>query len=325
VVWARSPALHFVALGALLFVVDRLEWLPGAEDARDPSLVITAERTSALRRDWLSRTGRWPSSAEVEASIEREIDDELLYREARRLGIQHSDSLVRRRLIRNMGFVSGGRDDPEQLLREALGLGMDRADLVVRRRLIQRLKLRVAAEARRGSVGDAELLDYLDRHAFEFGEPLRVRAAHVYLSRDRRGARLDADARALREDLSVRSVGPDRAAELGDFFLHGNELPSQSERELALKFGTGFASEVVRLPTGGWHGPVSSSYGKHFVWVRAREPWQPAQLEAVRGEVREALLTQRAERALAALLERLRRDRPIRVARSGEEIVARNR
>jgi hypothetical protein len=317
--WARKPALHFIVLGAGMFAIDRLELSPPWESrsgGSEPALVITAERVATLRRDRLSRTGRLPSSAETDALIQNEIDDELLVREARRLGFERSDPLVRRRLVRNMGFVLAGSHDSDDLFREALGMEMDRTDLVVRRRLIQKLQLSTATEARLAPATDAELLEYLQRHALEFSEPRRVQFVHVYLSRDRRGAELEADTSELHDELRHGSVGPENATEFGDPFLHGHDLPPQSEREIAMKFGAEFAREVSQLPEGSWRGPIVSSYGKHLVWIQARHPRQPAQLEVVRGEVREALLTERAELAFAELLKRLRGSRSVRVERS---------
>lgn len=312
---ARSPALHFVVLGLLMFAIDRLEPFHQegiGSSAPDAALVITAERISALARDWRSRTGLWPSPEATDALIQKEVDDELLVREARRLGFQRSDPIVRRRLTRNIGFALGESGE-EAAFREALTLGMDRTDLVVRRRLIQKLELRAAAEARLAPVSDEDLLDYLQRHPSEFSRPASVWLAHVYFSRDRRGSHLEADAIALQEALRIGSVGPEHAAEFGDPFLHGNTLPPQSEAELALKFGRGFAREAMGLARGGWHGPIPSSHGSHLVWVRAHQPRRPAKLPGVRSAVREALLAERAELARSGLLARLRDAAPIRV------------
>ena len=57
---------------------------------------------------------------------------------------------------------------------------------------------------------------------------------------------------------------------------------------------------------GHWAAPLPSSYGLHLVWVHEKEPERAMELEAVRSQVREALLAERGDAALEAELERLR-------------------
>ena len=227
--WLAQPLVHFVAIGGLLFALDRL----AQDEQAEPAITITPERIAELREDWLARAGRLPSAAELEALVEREVDEELLLREARRLGFQRSDPLVRRRLVQNMRFVSsddGG--DPDTLLSQALALGMDRKDLVVRRRLVQKMELGAFAAARTREPSEPELREFLARYPERFSEPARVRLSHVYLSRDRRGDELGAASRRLLARLADGYPSPERAPALGDPFLAGHDLPLLSEREL---------------------------------------------------------------------------------------------
>jgi hypothetical protein len=212
--WLRLPVLHFAAIGALLFTLEAQvlgSARVGAGGGRGEPVVISAQRVAELRRDWLARAGRLPTQAELRALVGAAVDDELLLREARERGLHRSDPIVRRRLVRNLRFLS---DDPsrsdQELLREALALGMDRTDLVVRRRLIQKMKL--MAQAAAAEPTRAELEAFLARNRERFTQPARVRISHVYLSRDRRGDSLEADARALFDRLIAGSVGPQGAS-----------------------------------------------------------------------------------------------------------------
>ena len=117
--WSREPVVHFVAIGALLFGLKTFA-LESPSRAfvgeGSPPAVISAARVAELRRDWLARTGTFPSARALEALIQAEIDDEVLMLEARRLGVHRSDPIVQRRLLRNMSFLDGeGRSGPPRI------------------------------------------------------------------------------------------------------------------------------------------------------------------------------------------------------------------
>ncbi len=307
-VWLRTPALHFLVIGGLLFAGESLLRGGSRADERD-SVVISAARVEQVRQSWRSSTGRLPGDVQLAGLLQAEIDDALLLRAARELDLQHHDPVVRRRLVQNLRFVGegdpeSGEESDEALFQQALALGMDRSDTVVRRRLIQRMKLLAKAQAVEPTA--RELADHLALHADRYRKPEQVRLSHVYLSRDRRGDGVEADARRLLGELRRDGTDPEAAAERGDPFLLRHQLPLQSQRELARALGPEFAEQAFALETGSWQGPVDSSYGLHLVWLHEREPSRPASIESVESEIRDALLHQREQETLARELERLR-------------------
>jgi peptidyl-prolyl cis-trans isomerase C len=287
--WLRAPGVHFAALGALVFAVESWRAVEAAPAATDASALS---------------------------------DEELLEREARRLGLDRDDSGIRRRLVRNLRFLGEGTARDEQAdYEEALALGLDDSDLVVRRRLVQRLELHALAWARASEPTDAELAALLVREPDRFALPERVRLTHVFLSRDRHGAGLEAADRALGRRLASlapeltagpgkrsvqRAAGERSPLELGDPFLLGAQLPPRTLGELAASFGGAFARAVAALPPGRWSGPIASSYGLHRVFVQERTPGRAARLEEVRSALREAVFAERAEAVLADWLRQLR-------------------
>ena len=99
--WTREPLVHFLVAGFALFVA--LTWSGGG--AVDPaSRVIDVDReTQAQLALQFERTmGRAPTDAELDAAIETFVRDEVLYREALRLGLDQGDAVVRRRLVTKM-------------------------------------------------------------------------------------------------------------------------------------------------------------------------------------------------------------------------------
>jgi hypothetical protein len=224
-------------------------------------------------------------------------DDALLVREALARGYHESDDVVRRRLAQNLRFARPDeRRGEDALVADAIRLGMHESDLVVRRRLAQKMRLLLAEPARDAEPSEAELAAWLAAHPERFTEPERVTLAQLYFR----------DAARARGALPALASGEAPTPGLGDPLALPRELPSHSRAELAARFGPAFADAAFAAPDGRWHGPVASSYGAHLVKVRARTPARVSPLAAVRSEVREALLAERADAAVRAGIAALR-------------------
>lgn len=266
------PLLHFAAIGALLFAAER--WI-----AARPVPAAPAARVAT--------------------------DEDLLVREARRLGLDRADPVVRARLVRNLR-TTDEESSSDALYREALALGMDQSDFVVRRRLGERMEARLRAAGADAPIPEPALRAYYDEHISVWTTPEALEIAHVFFSRARRGAAAEADARTALDLLRAARVGPDQGPALGDPFLLGSQLPARTGAALARDLGPRFAEAVGRLEPGAWSEPIASSYGVHLVWVRARLPARSEPFEAVRGQVEDSLRTERGDAALRAGIEALR-------------------
>lgn len=105
---ARHPLTHFAIGGALLFALSSTPSDPGEvalDGARVERLVEERARRDGVAADATLR-------AEVLAQL---VDDELLVREARRLGLDLDDAILRRRLMQKAMFVAedlGGASRP---------------------------------------------------------------------------------------------------------------------------------------------------------------------------------------------------------------------
>lgn len=303
--WLRAPGLHFVLLGSALFLL-RTAWLPDDPPEADLLRVSLAQQRELAQR-LSQQIGRPPTGEELEAAVEDWIDEELLFRQALALGWNRSDPVVQRRLLQNQRFLESGEEaEPQELLDEAFRLGMDRSDVVVRRRLVERVRLALTARVRQAQPPDAALAALLQQQPERFRQPARLRLAQVFLSRDRRGDGLEADARNLLAAIRRSGEGPEQAARRGDPFPLPTELPLWSEAELASRLGADFARAVQALPLERWEGPVTSAYGAHLVWLRERRAGRPASLEEARRELQALWREQQERSALRAALAKLR-------------------
>lgn len=307
----RSPLLHFLLLGALLYGLQAASSLIVA-----PRSVVEVRRSDVRARieRFASEMGRMPD-AEERVALEREAVEEALWlEEAWAIGLPHLDPIVQRRLVMNMRFLESGTRSgvgtahatDEALLQRALELGLAHSDPVVERRLIDRVQARVRDAVWARPIDEAALaLHYRETEA-RWREPMRLDLTHVYLSRDRRGDALKAEARALLARLRGETIVPAVAVAQGDPFLAGHRLRAAAPARLAARLGPVFETGVRDAPVGVWVGPIESAYGLHAVWIHERTPERAPALAAIRPRVVADWREAEARRALRAHLDRRR-------------------
>jgi hypothetical protein len=224
-----------------------------------------------VRAEFVRQTGVPPTPAEDAALLARELDDEVLFREALARGLDRDDPSIRARLIEKMRFLHGGEHATatrDALLREARALDLGREDAVVRRSLVERMRLLARRAIPHGAPDDAVLQAYLEDHAERYRQPGRTRVTQVFLDRARRGAALERDAAALLALL--RSAAPPGPDTIGDPLPIVGISGAVADRDLVTLFGAAVAARLLAGEPGEWTRPARSAYGMHLVRVDAR-------------------------------------------------------
>lgn len=268
--WWRQPLVHFLGVGALLFVVD-LRLNPPADSDAPPQIEATQELRGALQTAWSQQHGKPLSDAELSKLVEGWTRDEALYR-------------------------------------EALRLGLDRGDTIVRRRLVQKLEFLLKSTIQVDDPGDEALEAWFLAHADDYRQPTRTSFTHLYFSRARRGEAAHGDAaQALARVGSDPSVDPGTAPP-ADPFMGPAQLTLATQARVNRDFGGAFAAALSELEVGAWAGPIESSYGHHLVHVSERQAARPARLEERRAEVltdwHEQARKDKIQEAIAAIVAR---------------------
>jgi parvulin-like peptidyl-prolyl isomerase len=192
----------------------------------------------------------------------------------------------------------------EMATREARGMGLDRGDTVIRRRLRQKLEFLVEDAAEAVPPSDAELQEWLDTHPETYQREPQVAFRQVFLSPDRRGESVERDAKSLLARLE--GAGPDADIEsLGDSIMLPSDIDLAPLGSTSRTFGNEFAALLAEIEPGQWAGPIPSGYGLHLVYVRERTPGQTPELTDVRDAVARDLLTNRRKEQLETMYERL--------------------
>jgi peptidyl-prolyl cis-trans isomerase C len=260
----REPLVHFVLLGAILFSLNHaLE-----ERTRFNRVTVTKDQVDRLANNYRLQFGDFPSSSQLETLVNKYIDEEILYREALKLGLDREDEIVRRRLVQKYEF-----------LRQDLSTSQGPTN--------------------------AQLEDYHRRHLDQYRLPERVTFTQVYFSVDHRG---DEGARRAAEALasSLNRRGITRAVDQGDRFPGPDDFTSLSQEELVRVFGEdGLAQDIFGVEPKRWSAPLRSGYGWHTLYVSLREPARRPAFAEVRDRVEqdciESMRAQRNAQGLASL------------------------
>jgi hypothetical protein len=220
---AAEPMAQFLLIGAGLFL------LHAAVRSREPvgEIRVSQGQLASLaalhERAWM----RPPTTKELEGLMEGWIREEAAEREARAMGLDRNDPVIRRRLRQMLEFLSEQRADQRQ---------PSQADL-------QRW-----------------LRDHLDRYrrdpAYTFEQ--------VFLDPSSSAEPPERRASALLARLN--GVAPPDPAGLGDpLLLLEPRFEALPGREVERLFGREFAAALARLQPGAWVGPLQSGYGEHLV------------------------------------------------------------
>jgi len=143
----REPLVHFLVIGAVLFVIFDLR--QGDSGETENLIVISSGQvdqfSAQFERTWI----RPPTDAELAALVEGYIRDEVYYREARAMGLDENDGVVRQRMRLKLEF----------LLEDIAGAA---------------------------SPDDEQLTEFMLRHPDRFQIEPRVSFTQVYLNPDKR-------------------------------------------------------------------------------------------------------------------------------------------
>ena len=155
----REPLVHFLAIGAALFVLNGFINGPD-EGPTGETITISEGRVNQIAESFILLSGRLPTREEVESLVDDFVSEEVGYREAVAMGIDADDTIVRRRMRQKLEFLiedGAASDQPTQ----------------------------------------AEMQAWLDKHADQYHLPERRAFRQVLVSADKRGAGAARDAETI--------------------------------------------------------------------------------------------------------------------------------
>jgi peptidyl-prolyl cis-trans isomerase C len=223
----QNPLLHFLLLGAGLFL---LYQLVRPDASADDIIILDDEAVSRSVGIFQKEWGRQPSREELKGLLESQIKQEVFYRQALKMNLDHNDELIKRRMQQKLSFITS-----------------DLASL--------------------STPSEDSLRVYYQQHSVRYQLPAKVRFSQWYFNPDRRSDPL-ADAVEMRKSLQSQGMPQDDTAG-GDSFVFTVAGEPVALPDLERQMGHAFADTLMKLPTGSWQGPVLSGFGVHLVYVHA--------------------------------------------------------
>jgi hypothetical protein len=241
----REPLLHFIVLGAALFLI----WPFIGDRVASPSNEIVISPSEMQRAIDIFREThmRPPTQDELAGLVEDQIHTEVYYR-------------------------------------EGIALGLDRDDEIIRRRVVQKLEFMTQDTAGQTAPSDAELQRYLDSHPEDFGGETQLVFSQIYLDPERHGAAIEQDAARLLTQLNSGDGRLNYGID-SDLLPIPNDFEATPLHVIGSTFGSDFAQAIAPLKPGQWAGPIRSGYGLHLVLVRERRDATPPLLAQVHDAV----------------------------------------
>ena len=257
----REPLLHFVVIAAALFFL--YDWRHQATmPTAAHEIVLTEDDLAQMTLPMMAQGYAPPSPEQMDALIQTKVREEVMYREALAMGLDHEDTIIKRRLVQKMDFLA----EDLSALREPT---------------------------------ENELRDWLAAHPGDFAFPARISLHHFFFSFDEHGADTERMARAAYAGVEGQPAEYNEVS--ADIFMFQDTYVDKTFAQLAAVFGTPFAATAFNLQPGIWSAPVESGYGWHLVFVDVLTPERLPEYEEVSAEVRmQWLAKQRSEFKQAA-------------------------
>jgi parvulin-like peptidyl-prolyl isomerase len=227
----KEPLLHFLLLGGLLYFLNSR--YQDQRHQHDREIVIDANRVNLIKQGFKNQTGHTPTDLQLNGMIDAFIKEEVSYREAKKMGLDKDDEIIRRRLSQKFNFLQ--------------------TDL-----------LNISEPS------EEVLRSFYQNNTSLFIQVARVSFSHLYFSTDNSNDSL-AKQRAMRVladiNANVRSV-----TEKADPFPLQSTFALQTLQDIIQNFGDKpIVKALFEVPINQWTGPIRSGYGWHLVSVSQRD------------------------------------------------------
>jgi hypothetical protein len=260
-----EPLTHFLIAGLLIFACGSLY----QRQTSEYRIVVTPQHVAQIASNYTLQFGKAPDPKTLEELIQRDVDDEMLFRDGLAMKLDQDDEIVRHRVMQKTQFLMSDLNPPAEPT-------------------------------------EAQLQAYYQAHASAYVPAPQASFTHIYFSADN-GADAQAQARALAV-LHTLPAGVTRAPDKGDAFPDLYDFSSYEPEQVERVFGqTPFAQAVFTAPVGRWSGPFRSGYGWHLIYVAARAAPALPPLADVRDRVRGDYMQDASDAANKAAFEALAR------------------
>jgi hypothetical protein len=257
----KNPIVYFFVLGFVVFGLHSFLNMETNEQNDDPfTIEVTSADIEWLRSSWESRMQRKPTPDELNGLVDNYIREEILAREAYKVGLDEQDLVIKRRLVQKMTFVFE-----------------DLAEAV--------------------EPTEEELLEYAQNNQETYLVPEMISFTHIYFNPDKRKD-VVSDAEKILRQLQAGDTSEEEALVLGDAIMLDASYFQMTHQSVAGVFGLAFAVDLTALEGEGWRGPIGSSFGLHIVRINDRSEARMPEFASLRERVRYDFMYDRKKKVI---------------------------
>ncbi|MDA0348980.1 MAG: peptidylprolyl isomerase [Verrucomicrobia bacterium] len=242
----KEPLLHFLVIGLILFGIlnsiekDKAKLAANHIEVSKEALTRYLEfRAKIIQPEAFAEKLDRLSKDELQALIDNFVREEVLFREARTLGLDKDDFGARQRLIQQLEFINQG----------------------IVSSIIQ--------------LSENDLRTFLEFNQARYIEPTRITFTHVFFNTQQEGSEKAFEkAQELLSKLNATPPVPfEKAPAFGDRFLFHQNYVGKDSAEIKSHFGAEMQMQLFDLNPNEteWRGPFNSNYGSHLVLLTKKD------------------------------------------------------
>jgi peptidyl-prolyl cis-trans isomerase C len=242
----REPLLHFIIIGAFLFLLSG--WVDSKRKQANQQIAIDTNVVERMTNQYQQQMGKPLGEDGLNAMINQYIQNEIYYREALKLGLENDDEIIRRRLSQKYVFLLIDNTIPK-------------------------------------TPSDEELKKYYSNNLSLFRDSGRLTFTHIYFSPDIDGID-GAKKRAEQAYKKINASNIEVASQIGDSFLLEKRYTNATQMDVKRNFGdSAFTDSIFKMPLHHWSHPIESGYGWHLIYVENINQAVEAPFELIKNEV----------------------------------------
>ena len=242
----KEPLFKFLIISIGIYIVYGFYGIRDEDTlAKDNTVIITTQEIDIMAFMWEQRYNKKPTEEELQKLISTRVKETVLYEEAKKMGLDKDDVVIKRRVVLQFRNLIEGLINP----------------------------LNPAEE---------ELTTYFQENIDHYISDEVISMTQIFFDPDKRDEETLIDAERTLVELQSRKSLPDSFDTYGDNFMLANVYTDISPLELRKYFGSGFTESVLQLEPNIWAGPVLSGYGTHLVYINKRQKSEAPTLDEVK-------------------------------------------
>ena len=245
----KEPLIKFLIISVLIYVTYSFYGRRDAETlAKENTITITANEIAIMEFGWQQRYNRNPTDVELQRLIDTRIKESVLYEEAKKMGLDKDDVVLKRRVVLQFrNLIEGLISAPEP--------------------------------------SNEVLATYFQENIEAYMPDERISITQLFFDPDKREETTLEDAKKALEKLQKMKTFPSDIRNYGDNFMLANTYTDITVFQLRKYFGRGFTKSIMEIEPHVWVGPILSGYGTHLVYISEKNVAEPPALEEVRERV----------------------------------------